>query len=52
MNSHEIKGKKLEINKHEKKDKREPFIAAKFNNLFVKNLQKGTDDNALRTMFS
>lgn len=52
MNNHEIKGKKLEINKHEKKDKREAFIAAKFNNLFVKNLPKGTDDNALRTMFS
>jgi hypothetical protein len=43
MNNFELRGKKLEIDKHEKKAKREP-VATKFNNLFVKNLPKGTDD--------
>ena len=52
MNGVEIKGKKLEVNKHEKKDKREPITTAKFNNLFVKNLASGTDDIKLRSMFS
>lgn len=52
MDGFDLKGKKLELNKHEKKDKREAQTAAKFNNLFVKNLPKGTDDNALSTMFS
>jgi len=38
MNEKEIRGKKVEINRFEKKDKRETTGAAKFNNLFVKNL--------------
>lgn len=41
----ELNGKKIEINKHEKKDKRDTLATIKFNNLFVKNLPKGTDDN-------
>jgi RNA recognition motif-containing protein len=48
----ELKGKKIEINKHEKKDKRESIGGAtKFNNLFVKNLPIGTDDAGLKLMF-
>jgi RNA recognition motif-containing protein len=47
MNEKEVKGKKLEINPFEKKDHRKPQVI-KFNNLFVKNLPKGTDDDALR----
>lgn len=52
MNDQEVKGKKLEINKHEKKDKREPQGSTKFNNLFVKNLPKGTDDAMLKELFA
>jgi hypothetical protein len=44
MNEKEIHGKKVEVHKHEKKDKRDTQVTAKFNNLFVKNLPKGTDD--------
>jgi hypothetical protein len=44
MNDKEIKGKKIEINKHEKKAARDITASTKFNNLFVKNLPKGTDD--------
>lgn len=51
MNDKEIRGKKVEINRHEKKDKRETTGAAKFNNLFVKNLPVGTDDVKLKELF-
>lgn len=51
MNDKEVRGKKLEINIHEKKDLRKP-LQIKFNNLFVKNLPKGTDDNALKALFA
>lgn len=50
MNDTEIRGKKLEINKLEKKDKRE-IAPSKFNNLFVKNLPQGTDDAKLKELF-
>lgn len=52
MNGKEIKGKKLEINKHEKKTARDNQAQTKFNNLFVKNLPKGTDDNKLKSLFT
>lgn len=53
MNEKDIKGKKIEINKHEKKEKREVLGGStKFNNLFVKNLPKGTDDAKLKDMFA
>lgn len=52
MNEKEIKGKKVEINKHEKKEKREGLGSSKFNNLFVKNIPKGTDDAKLKEMFA
>lgn len=52
LNDKEVKGKKIEINKHEKKDKRETPATTKFNNLFVKNLPKGTDDAKLKEMFA
>lgn len=45
-----MKGKKIEIDTHEKREKREPQIS-KFNNLFVKNLPTGTDDAQLAKMF-
>jgi polyadenylate-binding protein len=45
-----LRGKKIEIDTHEKKEKREP-LNTKFNNLFVKNLPKGTDDPQLKSMF-
>jgi polyadenylate-binding protein len=51
MNDREVKGKKLEVNVHEKKDHRKPQVV-KFNNLFVKNLPRGADDNALKTLFA
>jgi polyadenylate-binding protein len=47
-----LNGKKIEINVHEKKEKRETLASSKFNNLFVKNLPKGTDDNGLRDLFA
>lgn len=50
LQNFELRGKKLEIDTHEKKDKREPTLM-KFKNLFVKNLPKGTDDNELKNMF-
>jgi RNA recognition motif-containing protein len=54
MHEKEFKGKKIEVHKHEKKDKRDTGTAglAKYNNLFVKNLPKGTDDAKLKDMFS
>jgi RNA recognition motif-containing protein len=52
MNDKELKGKKIEINRHEKKTQREAQNPAKFNNLFVKNLPKGTDDTQLKNLFS
>jgi RNA recognition motif-containing protein len=56
MQGYELKGRKLEINKHEKKSTRETkdgnFAPAKFNNLFIKNLPKGTDDVQLKDLFS
>lgn len=51
MNEKEVKGKKLEINIHEKKDIRKQ-LPLKFNNLFVKNLPKGTDDASLKDLFT
>lgn len=51
MNDKEIRGKKIEINKHEKKDARKSQ-PTKFNNLFVKNIPKGTDDAKLKEMFA
>lgn len=51
MNEKELRGKKIEINRLEKRDKRD-FAPTKFNNLFVKNLPKGTDDAKLRELFS
>jgi RNA recognition motif-containing protein len=41
INNYELKGKKLEVSKHNKKDKKKPEnavapVAAKKNNLFVK----------------
>lgn len=50
LNGEEVKGKKLDINIHEKKDLRKPQ-QVKFNNLFVKNLPKNTDDAALKDLF-
>lgn len=52
LNEKDIKGKKIEIQRHEKKDKREHQVNTKFNNLFVKNLPQGTDDAKLKAMFS
>ena len=52
MNLYQIKDKKIEILLHEKKDKREVQPQAKFNNLFVKNLPKDTDDEQLGGMFA
>lgn len=43
-------GKKLEVIKHEKKEQRGEKIQ-KYNNLFVKNLPKDTDENKLRDLF-
>jgi RNA recognition motif-containing protein len=50
MNGKLVEGKNIEVNRHEKKDKRE-VGPQKFNNLFVKNLPKGTDDNKLKELF-
>lgn len=55
MNGQELSGKKLEINKHERKDKRDPKDSAgpaKYNNLFVKNLPAGTSDQQLHALFA
>ena len=54
MNGQELQGKKLEINKHEKKDTREkdPNVVKKFNNLFVKSLPEGTSNEQLAALFS
>lgn len=52
LNDVELSGKKIEVQKHEKKDKREPNSTLKFNNLFVKNLPQGTDDEKLKQMFA
>lgn len=43
LNGQELRGKKIEIDTHEKREKREPQTT-KFNNLFVKSLPAGTDD--------
>ena len=51
LNDKEFNGKKIEVNKHEKRDKREPNASVKFNNLFVKNLPAGTDDAKLKDLF-
>jgi RNA recognition motif-containing protein len=51
MHEKDIRGKKVEINRHEKKEKREPAGSTKFNNLFVKNLPPGTDDTKLKELF-
>ena len=52
MNEKEIHGKKIEVHKHEKKDKRDVQVSSKFNNLFVKNLPSETDDAKLQELFS
>jgi polyadenylate-binding protein len=57
INNYELKGKKLEVSKHNKKDKKKPEnavapVAAKKNNLFVKNLPDGTDDAKLKDLFA
>lgn len=55
MNGQELSGKKLEINKLERKDKRDPKEnggPAKYNNLFVKNLPVGTSDQQLHVLFA
>lgn len=56
-NNVEFKGKKLEVSKHNKKDKKKPenpVVPAqiKRNNLFVKNLPEGTDDAKLKGLFA
>jgi polyadenylate-binding protein len=52
MNQIEIKGKKIDVNKHEKKGIRsEQSVPAKFNNLFVKNFPQGTTDEELKKLF-
>lgn len=43
MINHEINGKKIEVISHQKKDKREN-TQQKFNNLYVKNFAKGTNE--------
>jgi RNA recognition motif-containing protein len=50
----DIKGKKVEVTRHEKKEKREVQgpAASKFNNLFIKNLPSGCDDQGLKDMFA
>lgn len=50
LDGHELNGKKLEVVKHEKREARADKTQ-KYNNLFVKNLPKDTDDNKLRDMF-
>lgn len=52
MQDKEVNGKKIEINKHAKKEKNKGEVAKQFNNLFVKNLPEGTDDQNLKEMFS
>lgn len=57
INNFEFKGKKLEVSKHNKKDKKKPEnpvapTAVKRNNLFVKNLPEGTDDVKLKELFA
>ena len=57
INNHELKGKKLEVLKHNKKDKKKTDnpvapVVAKKNNLFVKNLPEGTDDAKLKDLFA
>lgn len=55
LNGVELNGKKLEVLKHEKKDKSkvtEPSAPILKNNLFVKNLPENTDDAKLTAMFS
>jgi polyadenylate-binding protein len=50
LNGHEFRGKKIDIEIHEKREKREQ-LTTKFNNLFVKNFPAGTDDQQLTKMF-
>jgi RNA recognition motif-containing protein len=57
INNHELKGKKLEVLKHNKKDKKKTDnpvapVVAKKNNLFVKSLPEGTDDAKLKDLFA
>jgi polyadenylate-binding protein len=57
INNHELKGKKLEVLKHNKKDKKKSEnpvapVVAKKNNLFVKSLPEGTDDAKLKDLFA
>jgi RNA recognition motif-containing protein len=50
MNGAELKGQKLAVNKHEKKEAR-GGQQPKFNNLFVGNLPAGTDEAKLQNLF-
>lgn len=50
MNNVELKGQKLSVNKHEKKEIR-GGQQLKFNNLFVGNLPTGTDEAKLQALF-
>ena len=50
VQGHEMNGKKLEVTRHEKKDQRADKSQI-YNNLFVKNLPKNTDENKLKDMF-
>ena len=58
LNGKDFKGKQLEIFKLNKKDKKkadnpvEPKVAPKKNNLFVKNLPTGTNDDKLKALFA
>ena len=52
MHKKDLKDKKIEVLVHEKKNKRDIQPSAKYNNLFVKNLPKGTDDAKLKEMFA
>ena len=50
LNGLEVKGKKVEVIFHQKKDKRDN-LQQKYNNLFVKNFPSGTTEETLSSMF-
>ena len=54
LNDKEFKGKKLEISKLNKKEKKKnelPAPVVKKNNLFIKNVPDGTTDEKLKSLF-
>lgn len=51
MNGTELRGQKLSVNKHEKREAR-GGQQPKFNNLFVGNLPAGTDEAKLQSLFA